>query len=198
MLENEIIFKIRNFALENSERNDIHGFSHVERVYNTCVKIGQKLNANMKILKIAALLHDIGRIDEKKDNLKRNHAEISAIKAEKFLNINSFNLSEKERDEIIHSIKAHSFSNSISPLTPEAKILSDADKLDAIGAIGIYRTISYCTIQNKGGINQVIEHLENKILKLKDQLYLDISKKIAKERHKIVLHFYNKIKKERS
>jgi uncharacterized protein len=197
MLENEIILKIRHFALENSESNDIHGFSHVERVYNTCVKIGQKLNANMKVLKIAALLHDIGRIDEKTDNLKRNHAEISAIKAKEHLTINNYNLTEKERDDIIHSIKAHSFSNSISPLTLEAKILSDADKLDALGAIGIYRTIGF-TLQNNGGIDQIIEHLENKILKLKDQMNLDYSQKLAKNRHEIVLDFYKKLKKERA
>ena len=196
MFENEIILKIRNYAFENSEKNDIHGFSHVERVYNTCVRIGQNLKANLKVLKIAAYLHDIGRIDEDNDSYKRNHAEISAEKARKFLTSNNFNLSGKAIDNIIHAIKAHSFSNKIVPLNLEAKILSDADKLDAIGAIGIYRTIGF-TLQNNGGIKQVIEHLENKILKLKDKLYLDYSKKIANERHQIVLEFYNKLKKER-
>ena len=194
MLEDEIVLKIRNYALKNSEKNDIHGFSHVERVYYTCVKIGSYLNANMNVLKIAAYLHDIGRIDENEDPPKRNHAEISAEKAKKFLASNNFNLSQKEVDDIIHAIMAHSFSKNISSQTLEAKILSDADKLDAIGAIGLYRTIGF-TLQNNGGIDQVIEHLENKILKLKDQMYLDYSKKIAEERHNIVLEFYNTIKK---
>ena len=196
MLENEFILKIRKYALENSEKNDIHGFSHVERVYNTCVKIGQKLNANMKVLKIAALLHDIGRIEEKEGVRKRNHAEISAIKAKEFLTTNNFKLSGKDIENIIHSIKAHSFSNKNSPYTLEAKILSDADKLDAIGAIGIFRTIGF-TLQNEGGIEQVIEHLEKKILQLKKKMFLEYSKKIAKDRHKTVLEFYNKIKKEK-
>ena len=196
MLEDEIILKIRKYALENSEKNDIHGFSHVQRVYNTCVKIGKELNANMKVLEIAALLHDIGRIDEKEDPPKRNHAEISAKKAIEFLATNNINLSGKEIDDIIHAIKAHSFSNKILPLTLEAKILSDADKLDAIGAIGIFRTIGF-TLHKNGGIDQVVEHLENKIFKLKDQMLLDYSKKIAEERHNTVLEFYNKLKKER-
>jgi uncharacterized protein len=196
MLEKDIIFKIRNYAIQNSEKNDIHGFSHVERVYNTCIKIGQKLNANMKVLKIAALFHDIGRIDENERCRKKNHAEISAIKAKEFLATNNFNLSGEELENIIHTIKAHSFSNNISPRTLEAKILSDADKLDAIGAIGIYRTIGF-TLQNNGGIDQVIEHLENKILKLKEQMFLDYSREISEERHKTVLEFYNKIKKEK-
>ncbi|GAH41189.1 unnamed protein product, partial [marine sediment metagenome] len=80
--------------------------------------------------------------------------------------------------------------------TLEAKILSDADKLDALGAIGLYRTIIF-TLRNKGGIEQVINHLENKILKLKDGLYLEVSKQIAEERSKIIIDFYNKIREER-
>lgn len=166
MLDNEIILKIKNYAFENSERDDIHGFSHVERVYNTCVNIGKKLTANMKVLKIAALLHDIGRINEKEDAKKRNHAEISATRAKEFLGTNNFNFSQKDIDDIIHAISAHSFSNNIPPRSLEAKILSDADKLDALGAIGIYRTIGF-SLQKNGGIDQVIEHLEKKILKLK-------------------------------
>jgi len=195
MLDNKLISKVRKFAIENYEKDDIHGFNHVERVYDMCIKIGEKLNANIDLLKISVLLHDIGRINEKKDNLKRNHAEISAEKAFKFLTSQDSTISREDIDKIIHCIKAHSFSNDIIPKTLEAKILSDADKLDALGAIGLYRTISF-TVLNKGGIKEVIEHLENKILKLKDQLYLDASKEIAKEGQKIIIDFYNEIRKE--
>jgi uncharacterized protein len=195
MSDDNLISIVRKFAVENSEKNDIHGFAHVERVYNTCVKIGKKLNANLNVLKIAALLHDIGRIDEEEDTLKRNHAEISAEKAKKFLASNNFNLAQEDCDNIIHAIRTHSFSNNISPQTLEAKILSDSDKLDAIGAIGIFRTIGF-TLQNNGGIDQVIEHLESKILKLKEQMFLEYSKSLGEDRQKTVLNFYNKLKKE--
>ena len=195
MSDDNLISIVRKFAVENSEKNDIHGFAHVERVYNTCVKIGKKLNANLNVLKIAAFLHDIGRIDEEEDTLKRNHAEISAEKAKKFLASNNFNLAQEDCDNIIHAIRTHSFSNNISPQTLEAKILSDSDKLDAIGAIGIFRTIGF-TLQNNGGIDQVIEHLESKILKLKEQMFLEYSKSLGEDRQKTVLNFYNKLKKE--
>ena len=196
MSESAIISKIRKFALKNSEKDDIHGFLHVERVYNTCINIGNRLGANILVLKISALLHDIGRIKEKDTSNDTNHAEISSQMALSFLESNNFKISQENTDNIIHCIKAHSFSNKINPKTIEAKILSDADKLDAIGAIGLYRTIGY-TVKSNGGIDQVIEHLENKIMKLKDQLYLDVSKKLAKERQQIILDFYNRIRYEK-
>ena len=196
MSDDNLISIVRKFAVENSEKNDIHGFAHVERVYNTCVKIGKKLNANLKVLRIAALLHDVGRIHENGDKLKRNHAEISADMSKDFLSSIGFSLVKDDINNIIHSIKAHSFSNKVIARTLEAKILSDADKLDALGAIGIFRTIGF-TLENKGGIIQIIEHLENKILKLKEQMFLEYSKSISKDRHNSVLDFYNKLKKER-
>lgn len=196
MSDDNLILIVKKFAVENSEKNDIHGYAHVERVYNTCIKIGKELNANLKVLKIAALLHDVGRIHEKTDKLKRNHAEISAEMSKEFLTSNKLSFVQNEFDNIIHSIRAHSFSNKIVANTLEAKILSDADKMDALGAIGIFRTIGF-TLENKGGIDQIIEHLENKILRLKEQMFLDYSKMVAEIRHKTVLDFYTKLKKER-
>lgn len=195
MLDKKTILKIKKFAFEHSEKDDIHGFKHVERVYDMCINIGEKLNANIDLLKVSVLLHDIGRIDEKNDKLMRNHAEISAEKALEFLTAQNFNISNTDLHNIIHCIKAHSFSNNIIPETLEAKILADADKLDSLGAIGLYRTIGF-TVKNNGSLNDVLNHLEQKILKLKDKLFLDISRKIAKKRHEDILYFYKKIKIE--
>lgn len=186
---------IRKFARENSESDDIHGFPHVERVYNLCLKIGKKLDADIKILKIAALLHDVGRNKEGVNAFKRNHAEISAELTINLLASMDIDLPKEDVENIIHCIRAHSFSNELKPKTLVAKILFDADKLDALGAIGLYRTIGF-TVKSRGGVDQVIEHLENKIMKLRNQIYLDVSKKIANEREKIILDFYNSIKKE--
>ncbi|MFW9970520.1 MAG: HD domain-containing protein [Candidatus Odinarchaeota archaeon] len=197
MLDSKTLSLIRDFAFKNSEKDDIHGFPHVERVYNLCLKLGKKLNAQLIVLQIAALLHDIGRTYQKDNiNNKQNHAELSAKIASNFLQSSDFKFSQQLIINIIHCIKSHSFSNKLTPQSLEAKILSDADKLDALGAIGLYRTIGF-TIQNHGGIDQIIQHLENKIMKLKDILFLDISRKIAEERQKIIFDFYNKIKIER-
>jgi len=195
MNRNDILSKVRTFAYNNSEKNDIHGFKHVERVLKLSSEIGAVLNANLLVIRIAALLHDVGRYLMKDDEVK-NHAEFSAEIAENFISKNNFSIAIEDVYNILHCIRAHSFSNDVEPKTLEAKILSDADKLDAIGAIGLYRTIGF-TIKNHGGIEQVIHHLENKILKLKDLLYLDYSKQMAEKRHELILDFYNKIKEEK-
>jgi uncharacterized protein len=195
MLEKEILSLVRKYAIKHSEKDDIHGFSHVDRVLKLCLELGKKLNANLLILEISALLHDIGRKLKKESGINKNHAELSATMAFKFLNSNNFRLSQENIDNIVHCIRSHSFSNSSDPQTLEAKILSDADKLDALGAIGLYRMIGF-TIQNHGGIAEVIDHLEKKILTLKNLLHLDLSKNIAEEKHHIIADFYDKLKSE--
>lgn len=190
MLEKEVFLLVRNYAFNNSERDDIHGFSHTERVHDLSIEIGEILGANLFILRIAALLHDVGRIREKESS---HHADLSAKMASQFLDTLNFEISEENRLNIIHCIRTHSFSNNIVPETLEAKILSDADKLDALGAIGLYRTIGFA-LKKKGGIDQVIEHLENKILKLRDRMLLEKSREIADKRNKIIWDFYNEVK----
>lgn len=195
MLEEEFLSIVKKYAKDNSKSDDIHGFSHFLRVKNLCLRLGKELGANLFILETAALLHDIGRLNENKGALNKNHAELSAEMALNFLKSEMFQISEEDMNNIVHCIRAHSFSNKIIPNTLEAQILSDADKLDALGVIGLYRTIGF-TIQNQGGLEKVVEHLETKILKLNDLLFLDISQKIAEKRQQIILDFYKKIKKQ--
>ena len=195
MKATEIIKSIKNFAINHSDDDDIHGFAHTQRVYDSCDKIGIELEANMLILRISALLHDIGRNNETSNTQKKNHALLSAEISNEYLKSQLFGLSENQINQIIHCIIAHSFSNNIEPQTLEAKILSDVDKLDALGAIGLYRTIGF-TIRRNGGIKELINHLETKILDLKNQMYLEITREIAEERNEIIQGFYNKIKNQ--
>ena len=190
--DEELFAIIKNYAKSNSMQDDIHGFPHVQRVYNLCMKIAKKTRTNFKILKTAALLHDIGRVREINGQFNKNHSEISAKLAQSFLNSLDYAFSQEEIDQITHCIRSHSYSNQVKPNTLEAQILSDADKLDALGAIGLYRTIAY-TIKKNGDVKQVIHHLENKILKLPSYLYLEISKEIANKRLLIIQEFFKEI-----
>lgn len=185
----KLLSTITEFAKQNSEQDDIHGFPHIIRVYDLCQEFGEKLNANLKILLTAALLHDIGR---KNEETTQNHAEISAEIARDYISSLGDNYSNIEIEQILHCIRAHSFSNNIPPNTLEAKILSDVDKLDALGAIGLYRTIGF-TVKNKGGIEQVLNHLRKKIMNLHDKMHLKETRRLAKKRIQIIHEFYNKI-----
>ncbi|MHA1688017.1 MAG: HD domain-containing protein [Promethearchaeota archaeon] len=149
MSDEKLILLIRNYARSCSEQDDIYGFPHIERVYQLCMEMGKRLNANLFVLKISALLYDIGRNAHSEILKGKNHAEISAEMANEFFKREKIQFPKKILDNILHSIRAHSFSNNVPANTLEAKILSDCDKLDALGAIGIYRTVGY-TIKNGG------------------------------------------------
>lgn len=161
-----------------------HGYEHTERVIETCKVLGQALNADMTILIPAAILHDIGRG-------KDDHAYHSAIMAKEILE----ELSNTNVDEIIHAIEVHSFSVGGEAKTIEAKILNDADKLDAIGAIGVYRAAQY-GVEHERSPEEFIKHFHKKLLKLKDLLYTLEAKKLAEKRHKFMQQYLNQINKE--
>jgi uncharacterized protein len=107
-----------------------HGEDHVLRVLKIARFIAAKEGADIEVVSKAALLHDSFRNGE-------NHALKSAEFARKLLSEEGYG--EEFIEAVVHAIEAHSFSGRIEPRTLEAKVLSDADKLDAIGAIGVAR-----------------------------------------------------------
>ena len=100
-----------------------------------------------------------------------------------------------KRDEIVHIIDVHSFSMGGEVKTLEAKILSDADKLDAMGALGVYRAAQYI-VENESSQEDFINHFQEKLLKLKDLLYTDEAKKLAEKRHKFMLIYLSQLENE--
>lgn len=117
-----------------------HDWSHVERVYNLSEKIARSENADLDIVRISALLHDIAR---KKEDLceVECHANEGSKMAQEIL-------SKLKFDPIIiqkvsHAISCHRYKKKIKPDTLEAKILQDADRLDALGAVCIGRIFTF-------------------------------------------------------
>lgn len=113
-----------------------HGMDHTECVTRLCRVIGECEDANMDILIPAALLHDIAHPLEKERGLP--HEAEGARMAETFLV--SIHYNSCLIPAICAAIRTHRFRSDEKPESPEAKILSDADKLDALGAVGIART----------------------------------------------------------
>ncbi|MEN6610589.1 MAG: HD domain-containing protein [Methanoregulaceae archaeon] len=176
--------KIRTYAKTLLEQSGSHGFDHVLRVTRLCEQIGSEECAEMKILIPAALLHDIARPIEKEKGIPH---EIEGAKiAEMYLR--SIGYPEEYILPITRAIRTHRFSTGDRPEFLEARILSDADKLDAMGAAGIARTFLRAA-EHGGGIENAIAHFHGKLLQLKDQMYTESGKKIAKERHTFLKNF---------
>ncbi len=111
-----------------------HDFDHVLRVLATAERIAQAEGADLAVVRTAALLHDIGENED-----RARHHLLGAARARVLLAGQPADFV----DAVCHAIEAHRFRADPPPRTLEAQVLSDADKLDAIGAIGIARAFAY-------------------------------------------------------
>ncbi len=186
-LENFLI-KIDEFIKAKLEKDKGHGYNHCKRVYNLCKYIGKLEEADMFILLPAALLHDVARDEE---DGKTSHAELSANTADNFLR--KIGYPEDKIRNIVSAIRRHSFRLGLDQNSLEARILSDADKLDAIGAIGVYRAFITACHKNES-VGDVMQHFHDKLSKLK--FHTKCAKKIAKERKKLIKKFFIHLEEE--
>ncbi|MBW2343587.1 MAG: HD domain-containing protein [Deltaproteobacteria bacterium] len=201
-----------------SNSNGSHNWEHTCRVYNLCIHIGQKERADMEVLKIAAYLHDIGRSrqDKSKGTICQDkskgticHAVKGAEMAKSFLD--EYEIPEDQEKNIIHCIRSHRFRGNLRPETLEAKVLFDADKLDAIGAIGIARAFQFAGEVGAKFHNPDVqpEHTEPyteedtgyrefklKLGKIKDRMLTDEGRHMAQDRHAFMESFFERFLQE--
>ncbi len=115
-----------------------HGRGHIERVVRSALEIGKQEGANLEVIELAAILHDIFEYKETHDNVEGFRHEIAgAAEARRILK--ELGLPNETIDAVAHCIEAHRKRASRMPETLEAKCLFDADKLDCLGAIGVIR-----------------------------------------------------------
>ncbi|MEX0656496.1 MAG: HD domain-containing protein [Nitrosopumilaceae archaeon] len=134
-------------------KNDAaHDFEHIMRVYRNAKKICESEKVNQKLVLCASLLHDIVSFP-KSDKRSKTSSKKSSILAEKILKKHNF--SKNEIQIICNAILDHSFSKNKVPKTIEGKILQDADRLDAIGAIGIARAFAAGGHENRSFYNKL-------------------------------------------
>lgn len=189
----------------------VHNRDHIFRVLYAALMIAQdEQPLDMDVLIAACMLHDIGREAQSKD-LNLDHAEIGAEIAYKYL---LGALWEEARARHVRDcIKTHRFRRDSSPASLEAKILFDADKLDAAGLMGIARTLGYGAIYsepiyifNEDGslrtegsnaeISSFIQEFNYKLRNIYDRFYTKRAAEIAAARKKSALEFYDKLVSE--
>jgi len=190
-MENTGIQRILVFVETFFRESGSHGLDHTLRVTRLCVEIGKAEGADMQILIPAALFHDVARPLEKETGIP--HEQEGARIAEEYLRSNGCD--ESRIRVISHAIRSHRYSTGTKPETPEAKILSDADKLDAMGAIGIARTFMQAG-EHGNGIEDASDHIHEKLLNLRKLMYTDTAKEIAEERHALMQRFADALEDE--
>lgn len=182
--------------LENAESG--HDWFHIERVYKNALLIAEEEKCNLIVVQLGALLHDIA--DSKFNN---GDETVGPITARTFLE--SEKVDEKIISEVIKIIENISFKGGNFEKkfhSKELEIVQDADRIDAIGAIGVARTFNYGGFKNRQIYNPeivpnltmtkeeyknseapTINHFYEKLLLLKDKMNTNTGKKLANERH---------------
>ncbi len=167
-----------------------HDIKHIKRVYNIGVDILKNIDCDELVVKLAMILHDVD--DPKVTKIISDDCSI----ARNFLN--TLNITEEQKEHICTIINNMSYSkNKIKKqtLSIEGQIVQDADRIDALGAIGIARTFQYGG-QNNREMSDSVEHFEDKLLKIYELLNTKQAKFIASKRNEFLVNFYHQIKEE--
>ncbi|MBN2005641.1 MAG: HD domain-containing protein [Anaerolineae bacterium] len=194
-----------------TDADSVHDFDHILRVLALAERIARVEGAALDIVRTAALLHDWGRGEA--DANGQDHAAVAAGRALVYLSARGH--PPVWIEAVTHAIAAHRFRVPPEPATLEARVLFDADKLDAIGAIGIARAFAY------GGAHQQrlwapmdaidLAHWEAngddaahtpvhefvvKLSRIQERLYTGEGRAIAQERHQYMEAFYHRLDAE--
>ncbi len=180
-----------------------HDFSHLLRVWKNITSICAEEGGDGEILLAATLLHDCVAI-EKNSPLRTHASRLAADKATSVLN--ELGWSKTRIDAVAHAIEAHSFSSGVEPKTLEAFILRDADRLDAIGAVGIARCFYVAgrmssalydpgdpsaEMRHLNDSRYALDHFHAKLFGLTEGFHTRQAQKLSQERRARLKRFYD-------
>ena len=186
MVKEKILKKTEEFAKECSKNNEPgHDFNHIQRVRKIAIFLAKDCKIDTFFVEMLALLHDV---EDKK---------LSSVHTVKEF-LDTLDIIDSAKETLLYILPYLSFSK--YPTLPEhfpliGKIVSDADRLDAIGAVGIARAFSYGGSHNRS-FEETLKHFDEKLLVLDQYLYLEKSKELAIKRMKFLKEFYKEFNEE--
>lgn len=204
----KVIDLLQKQVKQKMKNDPAHDFNHVMRVYKNAQKLCKKEKVNQKLVLSAALLHDIVSFP-KSDKRSKMSSQKSADEAKKILK--KLDFTSDEIQIVSDAIRDHSFSRGKTPKTLEGKILQDADRLDALGAIGIARVFvvggsekrplynyedPFCKTRIPDDKIWTLDHFYKKLLKLEFLMNTKSAKIEAKKRTKVLNYFLSELKNE--
>ncbi|MGJ8725313.1 MAG: HD domain-containing protein [Roseibacillus sp.] len=198
----------REFLGKQLESDPAHDLAHIERVVRNARQLTEAEGADWEVVMPGAWLHDC--VFVAKDSPQRSQASIlSADCAVSFLKEKAFPSSDWEA--IHHAVAAHSFSAGIETRTLEAKVLQDADRMDALGAVGLSRCLMlgghmgtalmspvdpFCEEREPDDGRFTIDHFYRKLLKLENTMKTDSGRVLARERSEVLREFLAQLRRE--
>ncbi|MEK0351146.1 MAG: HD domain-containing protein [Nitrosopumilus sp.] len=203
-----VLDSLKNEVKKRMENDSAHDYEHTMRVYKNAQQICKKEKANETLVLSAALLHDI--VSYSKSNKRSKLSSIDSAKKSKNI-LEKFNFSKKDITIILDAIRDHSFSQNKIPKTLEGQILQDADRLDALGAIGIARVFAtggslkrpfyniddpFCKQRIPDDKTWTVDHFYQKLFKLESLMNTKSGKAEAKNRTRMLKEFLNQLKQE--
>lgn len=194
-------------ALEPSE-DGAHDLSHLQRVWHNARTLQAEEGGDLEVLLAAVLLHDCVAV-EKNSPLRSQASRLAAKKAASVLL--EMHWPEEKITAVSHAIEAHSFSANITPLTLEAKIVQDADRLDSLGMLGVARTFYVAGRMGSALYDPndpeakereyddtrfCLDHFQTKLLHLADGFQTTAGQRLAQLRHQRLKGFMEQFKEE--
>jgi uncharacterized protein len=186
-----------------------HDWDHTRRVCRLCDRMAAAEQADLDVVRIAALLHDIGRARQDASNGSICHAREGARLAGPI--VENLPLSGRQKKNVLHCISTHRFRGHRAPETLEAKVLFDADKLDAIGAIGVARAFLFAgevgarlhnpdvrieSTQPYTADDTGYREYRVKLCKIRDRMVTATGRQLAEARHRFMEAYFERFLQE--
>lgn len=198
----------RDFLTKQAEADAAHTEDHIFRVVKNAKKLAEAESADLEVVIPAAWLHDCVTVP-KTSSLRAQASKLCADKASELLGAWGYN--QALIPSIAHAIHAHSFSAQVEARTIEAKVIQDADRLDALGAIGLSRCLMlggelkkpllhlsdpFCEHREPDDSLYVLDHLYKKLFKLEGMMQTSAGQKEARRRTEVLKRFSSDLKME--
>ncbi|MEZ5491254.1 MAG: HD domain-containing protein [Gammaproteobacteria bacterium] len=208
MTESEFESAMAGFMADRVSTDPAHDILHVRRVVTLAKALADSEKADRQVVVPAAWLHDC--ITLPKDSPEKHKAStLAAEEAVRFLS--DVGYPARYLDPVYHAIQAHSYSANIKPLTLEACVVQDADRLDALGAIGVARCMlvggalhtplyhqddAFCEHRQPADRHYVLDHFYNKLLHLPAGLHTPSARLEAQRRRDALQFFLDELRRE--
>lgn len=201
-----LVSRLTDLARAHSSPSDpAHDFLHVSRVVTNAITLARAHDADETVCHLSALLHELVNLPKNHQDSPRS-GELCALEARRILTAE--NLDPSTIDSVTYAIAVHPFSLGVTPTTVEARVLQDADRLDALGAIGIARCFATCTSMSvpfyhpddplcvhRAPNDKLwgVDHFYKKLLTLASSMHTETARAIARDRTDFMKDFLSRL-----